>query len=184
MVLKHLSKVVVQFSPFTGNSRSAREFLARVTAPKAQASNPDCVVDGRVRIKGSAAYSRTPCHLRTYKEHLPTLSCGRRDRWCWIPSVVGVAVAQCRPAEVAAGCHAGDPFVEVTYKNQKVERIACGSLTVERVMDQINAKSSEMETAEALAAAGLAGVRLRSTFGGAGNTEGAETGFMRKTMPR
>lgn len=57
MVLKHLSKVVVQFSPFTGNSRSAREFLARVTAPKAQASNPDCVVDGRVRKQGWAAHS-------------------------------------------------------------------------------------------------------------------------------
>lgn len=82
------------------------------------------------------------------------------------------------------GAHAGDPFVEVTYKNQKVERIACGSLTVERVMDQINAKSSEMETAEALKAAGLAGVQLHSTFGGSGNTESAETGFMRKTMPR
>ena len=65
MVLKHLSKVVVQFSPFTGNSRSAREFLARVTAPKAQASNPDCVVDGRVRKQGWAAHSYSPCHLRT-----------------------------------------------------------------------------------------------------------------------
>jgi 39S ribosomal protein L53/MRP-L53 len=64
MVLKHLSKVVVQFSPFTGNSRSAREFLARVTAPKAQASNPDCVVDGRIRKQGWAAHSCYPCHLR------------------------------------------------------------------------------------------------------------------------
>lgn len=61
MVLKHLSKVVVQFSPFSGNSRSAREFLARVTAPKAQASNPDCTVDGRVRAKGACSDMHTVC---------------------------------------------------------------------------------------------------------------------------
>ena len=61
MVLKHLSKVVVQFSPLTGNSRSAREFLARVTSPSAKASNPDCGLDARVRIKGAAAPSACAC---------------------------------------------------------------------------------------------------------------------------
>lgn len=79
---------------------------------------------------------------------------------------------------------AGEPFVEVTYKNQKVERFACGDLSVQRVMNQITAKSAEMETAEALKAAGLAGVQLHTTFGGAGNTESSETGVIRKTMPR
>lgn len=79
---------------------------------------------------------------------------------------------------------AGEPFVEVIYKNQKVERFASSSLTAEGIMDQINAKSAEMETAEALKAAGFADVTLHSTFGGAGSTEDRETGVMRKIMPR
>lgn len=74
--------------------------------------------------------------------------------------------------------------MEVTYKNQIVERFACANTSVQRVMDQINAKSSEMETAEALRKAGFADVQLHSTFGGAGATEGSETGVMRKTNPR
>ncbi len=69
MVLKHLSKVVVQFSPSTGNSRSAREFLARVTAPAARKSNPECELDGRVRLAGQKA-----CMLLTMRNQVVMVS--------------------------------------------------------------------------------------------------------------
>lgn len=49
MQLKQISRILVQFSPYTGQARSAREFLARVTSRAAQASNPDCTVQARVR---------------------------------------------------------------------------------------------------------------------------------------
>eukprot|EP00887_Chlorella_sp_A99_P000468 scaffold17.g468.t1 len=52
MQLKQISRVLVQFSPLQGNARSAREFLARVTSKPAAASNPDCTVETRVRVKG------------------------------------------------------------------------------------------------------------------------------------
>ena len=49
MQLKQMSRVVVQFSPWTGTARSAREFLAQASSKKAAASNPDCKVEARVR---------------------------------------------------------------------------------------------------------------------------------------
>lgn len=49
MQLKQISRVLVQFSPWQGSGRSAREFLARVTSKPAAASNPDCKVESRVR---------------------------------------------------------------------------------------------------------------------------------------
>lgn len=49
MQLKQISRILVQFSPYTGQARSAREFLARVTSRPAQATNPDCQVQARVR---------------------------------------------------------------------------------------------------------------------------------------
>lgn len=52
MVLKQLNKVVVRFSPWADHTSSAREFLARCTAPKAMASNPDLKVEVLLRIKG------------------------------------------------------------------------------------------------------------------------------------
>ncbi len=48
MKLKQISRILVQFSPWTGEARSAREFLARVTSAPARASNPDCKVEHRV----------------------------------------------------------------------------------------------------------------------------------------
>lgn len=44
MQLKQLSKVVVRFSPWQENARSAREFLSRCLSPSASKSNPDCKV--------------------------------------------------------------------------------------------------------------------------------------------
>lgn len=52
MHLKQLSRVLVQFSPWTGTARSAREFLARVSSVPAQKSNPECKVESKVRVKG------------------------------------------------------------------------------------------------------------------------------------
>lgn len=52
MVLKQLSRVVVQFSPWSRDGKSAREFLSRIQAVKAQASNPDCKIVSRVRVEG------------------------------------------------------------------------------------------------------------------------------------
>lgn len=49
MNLGQLSRVVVQFSPWTGNARSAREFLSRVTSRRATESNPSCEIKSFVR---------------------------------------------------------------------------------------------------------------------------------------
>lgn len=51
MHLKQISRIVVRFSPWTGEARSAREFLARVTSAPARASNPDCKVDTKIRCE-------------------------------------------------------------------------------------------------------------------------------------
>lgn len=74
--------------------------------------------------------------------------------------------------------------MEVTYKNQQVERIPCAELSVQKVMALINAKSAEIETAASLKAAGFSDVQLHTTFGGSGATECLETGSSRKIMPR
>ncbi len=47
-MLSRISKLTVEFCALKPNSRSAKEFLARVSAPKAVASNPDCEVDVRL----------------------------------------------------------------------------------------------------------------------------------------
>jgi len=49
MPLRHLKRVRVQFNPFDSRVAAAREFLSRVTAPKAYKSNPECKVEPRVR---------------------------------------------------------------------------------------------------------------------------------------
>lgn len=51
-MLSRISKLVVRFAPLKPESRSAKEFLARVQAPKAVASNPDCQVEAQLTIKG------------------------------------------------------------------------------------------------------------------------------------
>ena len=48
MQLKQISRILVQFSPWTGEARSAREFVKQITSDGARASNPDCKVDTRV----------------------------------------------------------------------------------------------------------------------------------------
>ena len=50
-MLSRVSKLSVKFAPLLESSGSAKEFLSRVRAPKAQASNPDCQVE--VLIKKS-----------------------------------------------------------------------------------------------------------------------------------
>ena len=52
MPLSKVAKVVVQFSPWTGEARAAREFFTRITSEKARKSNPECVVEAKVRISG------------------------------------------------------------------------------------------------------------------------------------
>jgi large subunit ribosomal protein L53 len=49
MPLRHLKRVRVQFNPFDPRCTAAREFISRITTPKAFASNPDCSVEPRVR---------------------------------------------------------------------------------------------------------------------------------------
>ena len=53
MPLTRISRLLVQFAPLKPESRSAKEFLARVTTAKAKASNPECKVETKVRISGS-----------------------------------------------------------------------------------------------------------------------------------
>ena len=63
MQLKQISRILVQFSPYTGQARSAREFLARVTSSPAQKTNPDCQVQARVRWVLSLPSLLLPCLL-------------------------------------------------------------------------------------------------------------------------
>eukprot|EP00803_Ostreobium_quekettii_P004872 evm.model.scf_1630.2 EVM.evm.TU.scf_1630.2 scf_1630:4090-4437(-) len=53
--LKNLSRLTFSFAPFEAsyNCRSIRELLARCTTPKAEASNPKCAVDVKVRRSGA-----------------------------------------------------------------------------------------------------------------------------------
>ena len=78
---------------------------------------------------------------------------------------------------------AGDPYVEVVYSNAVTERIDTKDLTVQRIMDTIGSKTQEMEAHQRLQAAGIGGQQLRSTFGGAGNVEGLETGRTSRIPP-
>eukprot|EP00884_Botryococcus_braunii_P005913 jgi/Botrbrau1/15322/Bobra.0319s0008.1 len=54
MPLSRVAKIVIQFSPLSPEGRSVREFLNRISAGTAAASNPDCEILTRVRVKGQA----------------------------------------------------------------------------------------------------------------------------------
>ena len=64
-MLKQLKRVLVQFSPWSREGRSAREFLSRLQAAKAQASNPDCKIESRIRVKGLHCSSLFKMHAST-----------------------------------------------------------------------------------------------------------------------
>lgn len=53
MQLKQISRLLISFAPYSGTARSAREFLARCTARKAVASNPDCKIETKLRLNGA-----------------------------------------------------------------------------------------------------------------------------------
>lgn len=55
-----------------------------------------------------------------------------------------------------------DPFVEIEYDNKSVERIETARLTVHQLLELVQSKAEEMDTAAKLAAAGLRGQRLDS----------------------
>lgn len=78
----------------------------------------------------------------------------------------------------------GENFVEVTYANDKTERIPTDGLTAQSIMGQIRVQSSELETRSALEAAGLSGVHLVSNFGLGNNSQKRECGKAAKIMPR
>ena len=77
----------------------------------------------------------------------------------------------------------GEPFVEVTFKNQQVERIESADLSVQKIMEIINARSAEMETAGSLKAAGFSDVKLHSRFGTSGASGRLESGYSSKILP-
>lgn len=49
MPLRQLARVRIQFNPFDPRSTAVREFLARCSSARARASNPDCVVEYKIR---------------------------------------------------------------------------------------------------------------------------------------
>lgn len=51
-MLSKISKLVIEFDPLKLSSKSAKELLARVSSPKATASNPDCQVEAVVKHQG------------------------------------------------------------------------------------------------------------------------------------
>ncbi len=98
-------------------------------------------------------------------------------------SVCIVIVSTARSLTDSNADLAGDPYVEVVYSNAVTERIDTKDLTVQRIMDTIGSKTQEMEAHQRLQAAGIGGQQLRSTFGGAGNVEGLETGRTSRIPP-
>lgn len=53
MSLARISRVVVRFHCKEFESRSARDFWARITSGKIQKTNPDCKIESRLLLKGS-----------------------------------------------------------------------------------------------------------------------------------
>ena len=100
--LKNLSRITFRFAPLDpGHScRSIREFLARCTTPKVEATNPKCEIDVRVR-------------------------------------------------------KAGAPWVEVIFAAGQREKIYTAEKKVQEILDVIEQKTQEADTAETLKEAGF-----------------------------
>lgn len=75
-----------------------------------------------------------------------------------------------------------DPYVEITYENNKTAHIETKDMNVEQIMQQINSVAEQMDTLDKLKAAGIAGQPLHSTWTSA---PGRETGMGRRSnIPR
>ncbi|KDD75618.1 hypothetical protein H632_c589p1 [Helicosporidium sp. ATCC 50920] len=57
-----------------------------------------------------------------------------------------------------------DPYVEITYENKKVEKIATGDLNVRKIVERIDSVAADMETEAILKGAGLHGQTIVSTW--------------------
>ena len=42
----------------------------------------------------------------------------------------------------------GEPFVEIEYENKQVTRIDCAELTVAQILEQVQSRAEEMDTAQ------------------------------------
>ena len=51
-MLSKVARIIIQFSPTSESSRVARELYSRVGAAKARKSNPECVVEAKLRLAG------------------------------------------------------------------------------------------------------------------------------------
>lgn len=71
MNLEKITRVVVRFSPWTGNAASAREFLARACSRKAQTSNPNCEISSSIRCARTPSDRRIGCAVRQRAESRP-----------------------------------------------------------------------------------------------------------------
>jgi hypothetical protein len=55
MQLQRISKILVQFSAWSAEAKSAREFLTRVSSANTRKSNPQCQVEAVLRSAGCPA---------------------------------------------------------------------------------------------------------------------------------
>lgn len=70
----------------------------------------------------------------------------------------------------------GESYVEVTYENKSVERIVASGRTVNQILELVQNKAEEMDTAAKLKDAGLAGKQLETSWAGLAGRKEAEVG--------
>ncbi len=58
-----------------------------------------------------------------------------------------------------------EPIIEIEYENKSVERIVTSNLSITQILDLVQNKAQEMDTATKLKAAGIDGQKLDSTWG-------------------
>lgn len=61
----------MQFSPWADGSAAAREFLARISSAGVRKSNPECIVEAKVRLKGRPVISVE--YANKHKEVIPVV---------------------------------------------------------------------------------------------------------------
>lgn len=58
----------------------------------------------------------------------------------------------------------GEPSIEIEYENKSVETISTSKMNIAQILDLVQSKAQEMETAGKLKAAGIGAEKLRSTW--------------------
>jgi hypothetical protein len=138
--LAKISRILVQFTPWSGEGRCAREFLARISggAPPPAGCSPALRRPGLA--PGFAVRTEAPA-VRAGKAAATNPDCD-----------VTVRVRE-----------KGGTFVEVEYANKEVERFDTPRMTAQDLAARISVRCEELETSETLQRVGIG--KLDSAWG-------------------